>query len=160
MSGKPEELLRSALEKVIFFECRVASMESELEQARASAARAREEAGSARRREGELESLLAQARGELAVAAAQAAELSERVRLLEAERERFLSGMVESARVAGAPTVEGGEPSSEADLAGFIAELRAENETLRAWKREAEARLAPAPPGAEAAAATPAEPAP
>ena len=139
MSGSPEELLRSALEKVIFFECRVASLEHELEAARATAARARDEAGAARRRESELEAQLAQLKGAQAVGAAQSSELAERVRLLEAERERFLSGMVESARVAGAPAGDGDEAGDASELAGFIAELRAEIEVLRAWKREAEA---------------------
>jgi HEAT repeat protein len=140
VSGSPEELLRSALEKIVFFECRLSSLESELEGARSAAARAREEAQSARRREGELEALFAQARGEHAVAVAHNAELVERVRILETERERFLAGMVERARVAGAPSAAGDDPGDESDLAGFIAELRLEIEQLRAWKRAAEAQ--------------------
>ena len=75
MSGSPEELLRSALEKVIFFECRVASLEHELEAARTSAARSREEAGAARRRETELEQAAAQLRGGQAMAVVHNAEL-------------------------------------------------------------------------------------
>ncbi len=139
MSGSPEELLRSALEKIVFFECRLASLESELDAARSNVARVREEAGAARRREVEVETALAQVRGERAVATAHNAELRERVRLLEAERERFLSGLVERARVAGAPAGEGDAAGSEDDLAGFISELRAEIEVLRAWKCAAEA---------------------
>jgi HEAT repeat protein len=139
VSGSPEELLRSALEKVIFFECRVASLEHELVAARATAARARDEAGAARRRESELESKLAELKGAQAVGAVHNDELSERVRLLEAERERFLSGMVESARVAGAPAGDDDDAGNSSELAGFIAELRAEIEVLTAWKREAEA---------------------
>ncbi|HEX7487319.1 MAG TPA: hypothetical protein VF341_00305, partial [Anaeromyxobacteraceae bacterium] len=137
MSGSPEELLRSALEKVIFFECRVASLEHELEGARTAAARSREEAGAARRRETELEQAAAQLRGSQATAAAHIAELVERVRLLEAERERFLSGMVESARVAGAPADVDGDAGNASELAGFISELRAEIEELRAFKQNA-----------------------
>jgi hypothetical protein len=139
VSGNPEELLRSALEKIVFFECKLSSLESELDAARTAAARAREEAGSARRRETELEQTLAQLRGEHASNARQGTELLERVRLLEAERERFLSGMVEQARVAGAPADDDDEASSSHDLAGFIAELRGEIEQLRTWKRAAEA---------------------
>jgi HEAT repeat protein len=137
VSGSPEELLRSALEKVIFFECRVASLEHELEAARTAAARSREEAGAARRRETELEQAAAQLRGAQATAAAHIAELVERVRLLEAERERFLSGMVESARVAGAPADVDGDAGNASELAGFISELRAEIEELRAFKQNA-----------------------
>ncbi|HTP28494.1 MAG TPA: HEAT repeat domain-containing protein [Anaeromyxobacteraceae bacterium] len=139
MSGSAEELLRSALEKIVFFECKVASLESELGAMRAQAVRAREEAGAARRRETELERAVAQARGEQAAVVAQNGELSERVRLLEEERERFLVGMVESARVAGAPGGEGEDAGCENDLAAFISELRAEIETFRAWKRTAQA---------------------
>lgn len=165
MTGSPEVLLRSALEKIVFFECRVASLESELDATRMNAARAREEAGAARRRETELEAALARARGEQAAAVAQNAELRERVRLLDAERERFLTGMVEAARVAGAPTAEDEDAGSEHHLAGFISELRAEIEQLRAWKQAAEAAglslenpgatslLAPEPPSQPAAAA-------
>ena len=145
MSGSAEELLRSALEKIVFFECRLASLETELDAARSNAARAREEAGAARRREAEVETALAQARGEQAVASAHNAELRERVRLLEAERERFLSGMIERVRVAGAPAGDGDDAGTEDDLAAFISELRAEIEVLRAeigelraWKRAAE----------------------
>jgi hypothetical protein len=164
VSGSPEELLRSALEKIVFFECRVASLESELEGARAVVARAREEAGAARRRETELERNLAQLRGEHASAAAQCAELAERVRLLEAERERFLSGMVEQARVSGAPADEEDDAGSAHDLAGFIAELRAEIEQLQSWKRaaqaagvsvEGEAPVAPPPAPRAASVAAP-----
>jgi len=139
VSGSPEELLRSALEKIVFFECKVSSLESELDAARSAAARSREEAGSARRRESEHEQELAKLRGEHAAAALQAKELAERVALLEAERERFLSGMIERARVAGAPADEDEDPGSAHDLAGFIAELRAEIETLGEWRRAAEA---------------------
>ena len=138
MSGSPEVLLRSALEKIVFFECRVASLESELDATRMNAARAREEASAARKRETTLEAALAHARGEQASAVAKSSELLDRVRLLEAERERFLSGMVEAARVAGSPASEGEDAGSSHDLAGFISELRAEIEQLRAWKRAAE----------------------
>ncbi len=139
MSGSPEELLRSALEKIVFFECRVASLERELEVTRAAAARAREDAASARRSESNLQAALAQTRGLASAATVQVTEQSDRVRLLEAERERFLTGLVERAQVAGTPIVEGDEPGSESDLAGFIAELRAEIETLRRWKLAGEA---------------------
>ena len=139
MSGSPEELLRGALEKIVFFECRVDQLNAELVAARSAAARAHEAAASSRRRETELESALAQARGSESQASAERAELIDRVRLLEAERERFLSGMVERARVSGAPTHAEGESGEQADLAGFIAELRAEIVRLHAWKAAAQA---------------------
>ena len=139
MSGTPEELLRGALEKIVFFECRVDQLQAEVVATRAAAARAREEAASSRRREAELESALAQARAAESAAAGALGELGERVRLLEAERERFLSTLVERARVSGAPAEADEEQGESADLADFMAELRGEIERLRAWKRAAEA---------------------
>ena len=53
-----------------------------------------------------------------------------------------MGGLVERARLGGAPATEGDEPADAdgSDLASFIAELRAEIESLRAWKAAAEAR--------------------
>ena len=45
----PEGLLRSALEKIVFFECRVSQLESELAAARTTAERARGDAAQAHR---------------------------------------------------------------------------------------------------------------
>ncbi|ACG75108.1 PBS lyase HEAT domain protein repeat-containing protein [Anaeromyxobacter sp. K] len=137
----PEGLLRSALEKIVFFECRVSQLESELAAARTTAERARADAARAHRREVELEQAAAAERGAWADAQAQADDLVERVRLLEGERERLLSGLVERARIGGAPGADGapGPEEGGADLAGFIAELRAEIDVLRAWKAAAEA---------------------
>jgi HEAT repeats len=138
----PEGLLRSALEKIVFFECRVSQLESELQAARTTAERARGDAALARRHEVELEQGAAADRGARADAEARVDELADRVRLLEGERERLLSGLVERARVNGAPSADGspGPEEGGADLAGFIAELRAEIEVLRAWKAAAEAQ--------------------
>jgi hypothetical protein len=137
----PEGILRSALEKIVFFECRVSQLESELAAARTTAERARADAAEARRRETELAHALAAERGTRGDAEAQAGDLAERVRLLEGERERLLSGLVERARLDGAPGADGepGPDEGGADLAGFIAELRGEIQALRAWKAAAEA---------------------
>src|SRR6266498_2797967 len=59
----PEGLLRSALEKIVFFECRVSQLEAELTSALAAAERARSDGAQARRREVELEQALAAERG-------------------------------------------------------------------------------------------------
>src|SRR5512138_1197649 len=137
----PEGILRSALEKIVFFECRVSQLESELTAARTTAERARTDAAAARRHEVELQQALAAERGTRADAQRRADDLAERVGLLESERERLLSGLVERARVGGASAADGtpGPEEGGADLAGFIAELRAEIVALRAWKAAAEA---------------------
>ena len=132
----PEGILRSALEKIVFFECRVAQLESELCAARVTAERARGDAGDAGRREVELCQAMAAERGARGEAERRAADLAERVRLLETERERLLGGLVERARLGGGAGADGapGPDEGGADLANFIAELRAEIESLRAWK--------------------------
>ncbi|HZZ83905.1 MAG TPA: HEAT repeat domain-containing protein [Anaeromyxobacteraceae bacterium] len=139
MSGNPEELLRSTLEKIVFFECRVGQLQAELETARSLAARAQGEASRSRQREVELSRQAAEARAQHAEASSKNAELLERVRLLEGERARFLSGLIEQARVQGAPGVAGNDGEGGAELAGFIAELRAENVRLERWKVAAQA---------------------
>ncbi len=125
----------------MFFECRVSQLEAELAAARTTAERARGDAAVARRREVELEQAIAAERGHCADAEARTGELEERVRLLQEERERLLGGLVERARLTGATGADGapGPEEGGADLAGFIAELRAEIESLRAWKAAAEA---------------------
>ncbi len=138
MSGNPEALLRGALEKIVYFECRLSQLESELSAARDVASREKESAAGARARETAAAAELARTRSEMEIARHREAELSERVRLLEGERERFLTGLIDQARIAGAPGDEA-PAGEEADLAGFIAELRAEIDRLRPWKIAAEA---------------------
>lgn len=152
----PEGLLRSALEKIVFFECRVSQLESELAASRDAAIRARADAAKAERRALQLEQAMASEKGARTDADRRADELHDRVRRLEAERERLLGGLVDRARLSGAGGSSGEPPQEEggADLAGFIAELRAEIETLRAFRAEVEAagfdrRAATRPPDAE-----------
>jgi hypothetical protein len=148
LSGNPEDLLRGALEKIVYFECRLAQLESELKAARDIALREKDSAATARARESSAIAELAQARNELQSTRHRDEDLVERVRLLEGERERFLEGLIDQARIAGAPRGDA-PPSGEADLAGFIAEMRAEIDRLRPWKAAAErAGLAVADPGA------------
>jgi hypothetical protein len=142
---------------IVYFECRVAQLEAELAAARQVAERARGDAAAARTRETEAAQALAAEREARAALSASEAEASERVRLLEAERGRLMAGLVERARVGGAPAADGtpGPEEGAADLAGFISEMRAELESLRQWK---EAQLAgrALPPPAAAPRATPA----
>ena len=59
----PEGLLRGALEKIVFFECRVSQLESELLAARTTAERARGDATASRRRKLKLAQSAAAERG-------------------------------------------------------------------------------------------------
>lgn len=138
VKGGPEEFLRGALEKIVFFECRVSQLTAELAAERAAVHREKEVTVAARAREVELEMLLAQARSSITTMKSTIVELEERVRLLEAEREQFLAGFVERAQVASTPgdidSESPGEQTDLAALAGFIAEMREKIEQLKLWK--------------------------
>lgn len=138
----PEEFLRGALEKIVFFECRVSQLSAELTAERAAVLREKKVTASIRAREVELEMLLAQARSSADTMKSRIDELEERVRLLEAEREQFLAGFVERAQVASTPgeidSENPGEQTDLAALAGFIAEMREKIEQLKVWKSAAQ----------------------
>ncbi len=138
VKGGPEEFLRGALEKIVFFECRVSQLTSELAVERAAVLREKEVNAAVRAREVELEMHLAQARSSITTMKSNIIELEERVRLLEAEREQFLAGFVERAQVASTPGETDhdnqGEQTDLAALAGFIAEMREKIEQLKLWK--------------------------
>ncbi len=140
--GGPEEFLRGALEKIVFFECRVAQLSAELAAERAAVLREKEVIASLRAREVELEMLLTQARSSVTTMKSRIVELEERVRLLEAEREQFLAGFVEKAQVASASgEIDSESPPEQTDLAalsGFIAEMREKIEQLKMWKSAAQ----------------------
>ncbi|MBN1604888.1 MAG: HEAT repeat domain-containing protein [Chitinispirillaceae bacterium] len=140
--GGPEEFLRGALEKIVFFECRVSQLTAELAAERAAVLREKEVIASIRAREVELEMLLAQARSSATTMKSRIVELEERVRLLETEREQFLAGFVERAQVASTPggidSESPGEQTDLAALAGFIAEMREKIEQLKMWKSAAQ----------------------
>ncbi len=136
--GGPEEFLRGALEKIVFFECRVSQLTAELAAERAAVLREKEVNAAVRAREVELEMHLAQARSSITTMKSDIVELEERVRLLEAEREQFLAGFVERAQVASTPgemdNDNQGEQTDLAALAGFMAEMREKIEQLKLWK--------------------------
>ncbi|HMA65883.1 MAG TPA: HEAT repeat domain-containing protein, partial [Chitinispirillaceae bacterium] len=138
VKGGPEEFLRGALEKIVFFECRLSQLTAELAAERATVHREKEVTAAVRAHEVELEMLLAQARSSITTMKSNIIELEERVRLLEAEREQFLDGFVERAQVASTPggidSESPGEQTDLAALAGFIAEMREKIEQLKLWK--------------------------
>lgn len=141
-NGGPEEVLRRALEKIVFFECRVSQLNAELMAERTAVLREKEATAAARAREVELDMLLTQARSSATTMKTRINELQERVRLLEAEREQFLAGFVERTQISSAPgVVESENPGDQTDLAalaGFIAELREKIEQLKLWKSAAQ----------------------
>jgi hypothetical protein len=138
----PEEVLRRALEKIVFFECRLSQLNAELMAERNAVLREKESSAKVRAKEVELEMLLAQARSSEKTMKTRIDELEGRVRLLEAEREQFLAGFVERTQISSAPgVVESENPGDQTDLAalaGFIAEMREKIEQLKLWKYAAQ----------------------
>ena len=139
---RPEALLKSALEKIIYFEARSEQLCTDVRQSREEAERLRGELSAAAQREISLRAQIA----ELEVKAAReghAREEQARVNdALRRERKELIGKLLEASRLHGAGSEEGGEPELEFDLASFIAELRGEVLGLR----EAPALVAAAAP--------------
>lgn len=116
---RPEALLKSALEKIVYFEARASQLSNDLEQAVAERERVRTELAQASQREIELRRVIA----ELEVRTTRAhAEREESARLAEAlrrERAELLGKILDASRLQ-QDTVD------PFDLASFIAELRSE----------------------------------
>ncbi len=134
---RPDALLKSALEKIVYFEARSQQLENDLHAVRAEADRLRNDIGSAAQREIELRRLVA----ELEVRATRAhAEREDSARVVEAlrrERAELIGKMLEASRIH--KSDETPDPDSF-DLARFISELRGE-----VLYRRAEAKGEPQP---------------
>lgn len=140
MAERPEALLKSALEKIVYFEARSQQLENDLGAVRSEADRLRADIGGAAQREIELRRLVA----ELEVRAARAhAEREDSARVVEAlrrERAELIGKMLEASRIHKAD--EAPDPDSF-DLARFISELR--GEVLFRRSAEANAKGGPSP---------------
>ncbi|MBS2028671.1 MAG: HEAT repeat domain-containing protein [Deltaproteobacteria bacterium] len=141
-SDGPESLLKSALEKVVFFECRIDQLEADLAATSAERDRLKAELSQFAARELHLKQELTELQTRYLGARRELEEEQSRNTTLRAERERWLTTMAEATRIR-----EAGEgPQGEMDLAGFIAELRAEVEALRSGQKLERAVLPVAPP--------------
>jgi HEAT repeat protein len=142
---RPEALLRSALEKIVYFEARSEQVQRDLESSRAQVETLQRDLAGAAQREIELRRELA----ELQVSNARAhREREETARVNEAlrqERAALIGKLVESSRIHESDRPPDGE--QHIDLAGFIAELRSE----ALARQGAPAKPAPAPPPPAAA---------
>ncbi len=133
----PDSLLRSALEKVVYFECRLEQLQRDLDRSEAEASKLREDLARSTTRELEHKQKVAAVECTLARSERERDEEKARASALHAERRRWLDKMIEAQRIHGS-----GQPTDGIDLAGFIAELRAE---VLAVKGEPAARP-PKPP--------------
>lgn len=118
---RPESLLKSALEKIVYFEARSTQLSNDLERTRAEVERLKGELGQAAQREIELRRVIA----ELEVRATRAhAEREETARLADAlrrERADLVGKMLDASRIHGSD-----QGPQDFDLAQFIATLRSE----------------------------------
>ncbi len=121
VSDTPEALLKSALEKIVYFEARSTQLSNDLGHTRAEVERLKADLGSAAQREIELRRVIA----ELEVRSTRAhAEREDSARVTEAlrrERAELIGKMLEASRIQ-----RSGQELEDFDLAQFIAELRSE----------------------------------
>lgn len=123
---RPDALLKSALEKVVFFECRLDQLTSELSRTVAENERLKADLATAAQREVSLKQELAAAESRAGQACREREGALERVQVARAERERLLDALIQGERIRLA-----GQEAEGVDLASFIAELRSEVLALR-----------------------------
>ena len=140
--GRAEALLRSALEKIVYFEARSETLQADAATLRAETDALRADLASAAQREVELRRRVAELEVELGRAYREREEAARVLDAMRAERAGLMGKVLEAARIQGAS-----DTALDFDLAGFIADLRAE--ALAA--RTAAPDVAPAPATAQLA---------
>jgi len=119
---RAEALLRSALEKIVYFEARSGQLEGDAAAARAEADRLRADLGSAASREVTLRQRQAELEVDLARAHRDREELGRVVDALRIERATLVDKLLDAARIRGRLSADDGS----FDLAAFISQLRSE----------------------------------
>ncbi len=139
----PEALLKSALEKIVYFEARSQQLHTDLAAAQGKIERLKEELGGAAQREIELRREVAELQVEVNRSRHERDELDRLNDALRAERAALLGKLIEAARIhdSDKPNEDGESPF---DLASFISELRSEALAPKQAKAEPEAT---SPPG-------------
>jgi HEAT repeat protein len=136
---RPEALLKSALEKIVYFEARSEQLVRELASASAEVGRLKQELVASAQREIELRRTVAGLEVELARSRREREEFARINDALRGERAALIEKMLEASRIHGAVPEDEDTPF---DLASFIAQLR--SEVLS--HSSAPAREAPMPP--------------
>jgi len=121
----PDALLKSALEKIVYFEARSEQLHNDLASAQAKIERLKEELGAAAQREIELRREVAELQVKVSRGRKEREELDRLNDALRSERAGLLGKLIEAARIHDSDKkAEAGD--SPFDLASFIAELRRE----------------------------------
>lgn len=121
---RPDALLKSALEKIVYFEARAGSLSSDFAAAKAEVERLKADLASASQREIELRRELAEREVRLQRAHAENHELARVNEALRNERATLIGQLLEASRIHESGRAE--EQDSPFDLASFIAQLRNE----------------------------------
>jgi len=124
--GRAEALLRSALEKIVYFEARSETLQADAATLRAEADVLRTDLASASQREVELRRRVAELEVELGRAHRDREEAARVLAAMRAERAGLMGKVLEASRI------QGDQSGLDFDLAGFISDLRAEAIALRA----------------------------
>lgn len=140
---RPEALLKSALDKIVYFEARAEQLHHELSATRQEVEHLKQELGAAEQRELALRREVAELEVRVGRLGAEREELLRLNQALRTERAQLLDKLLESTRLRAAS-----EPSEEEepgiDLASFISQLRAE--ALAHASEAGGARPEPLPP--------------
>jgi hypothetical protein len=126
--GRAEALLRSALEKIVYFEAHSEQLQGDATTLRAEADQLRAELAAASAREVDLRRRIAELEVEVARSHRERGEAARVLEAMRAERDGLMGKVLEAARIQGA-AAQGGP---DFDLAGFISELRSEAIAVRA----------------------------
>ncbi len=139
---RPEALLKSALEKIVYFEARSEGLNNDLAAARAEIERLKVELAGAAQREIELRRHTAELEVRVQRAHSEREELARVNEVMRTERASLIGKLVEASRVH-----QTGRPISDddpkLDLASFISELR--NEVLEKRAAQAQVGMRPVP---------------
>lgn len=128
---RPETLLRSALEKIVYFEARSEQLGNDLAGARAEADRLKTDLAQASQREIELRRTIAELEVKLKRAHSEREEMGRVNEAMRRDRAALIGKLVEASRIHGQGHAQGDQPF---ELASFISELRGEVLFARAQK--------------------------
>ncbi len=145
MDERPDALLKSALEKIVYFEARSEQLTNDLNAARSEGEHLKLELASASQREIELRRLIAELEVRATRAHQEKEELGRVNDALRAERAQQIGKLIEASRIHDSNAAS--EDEAGFDLASFISELRGEVIANRGSPvAHARAALPPAPP--------------
>lgn len=137
---KPEVLLKSALEKILYFEARSSQLTNDAETSRGELDRLKADLAAASQREIELRRVVAELEVRVSRAHSEREEMARVVDALRRERAELIGKMLEASRIHG---LEQG--LDDFDLAQFIAQLREEVLVHRQQGTPARLHAGPAP---------------